>query len=297
MNPSLTELSAELKERISYLRQQGVVVIDEPYLHDDFSQFGLPRDAQLPGGMDFIHLPDELAGERYFLTNQENRQRQITVSLRVDNPDTVVLYNPLSKKYYRPIRVEKKNGRTSVELLMAPFGSIFVICANQVGYSNLHSQTYADSLNIDGTWQIAFERNGQRLETDTLPDWSKNTNPLIRYYSGHATYTAKTTLKGFNGRTSILRLDRLHDVAHVYVNGQDCGVVWAPPYEVDITDALKPGKNTLTIKVVNTWANALRGNDEGTPPFDHIWTNAKYRSKSGELLPAGLLGPVKIMFE
>ena len=107
----------------------------------------------------------------------------------------------------------------------------------------------------------------------------------IRYYSGYATYTAKTVLKGFNGQTSILRLDRLHDVARVYVNGHDCGVVWAPPYEVDITDALKPGNN------------ALRGNDEGTPPFDHIWTNAKYRTKSDQLLPAGLLGPVKIMFE
>ena len=127
--------------------------------------------------------------------------------------------------------------------------------------------------------------------------FQKNVNPLIRYYSGYATYTAKTVLKGFNGQTSILRLDRLHDVARVYVNGHDCGVVWAPPYEVDITDALKPGKNTLSIKVVNTWANALRGNEEGTPPFDHIWTNAKYRSKSDQLLPAGLLGPVKIMFE
>ena len=297
MNPSATELSAEVKEKISFLRQQGVVVVDEPYLQDDFSQFDLPRDAELPSGMDFIHLPDELSGERYFLTNQENRQRQIKVSFRVDNPDTVVLYNPLSRKYYRPTRVEKKGGRTSVELQMAPYGSLFVICSNLVGYSNLHSQTYSDSLNIDGTWQISFERNGQRLETDTLPDWSKNVNPLIRYYSGYATYTAKTVLKGFNGQTSILRLDRLHDVARVYVNGHDCGVVWAPPYEVDITDALKPGKNTLSIKVVNTWANALRGSEEGTPPFDHIWTNAKYRTKSDQLLPAGLLGPVKIMFE
>ena len=289
MNPSLTELSAALKERISYLRQQGVVVIDEPYLHDDFSQFGLPRDAQLPGGMDFIHLPDELAGERYFLTNQENRQRQITVSLRVDNPDTVVLYNPLSKKYYRPIRVDKKNGRTSVELLMAPFGSIFVICANQVGYSNLHSQTYADSLNIDGTWQIAFERNGQRLETDTLPDWSKNTNPLIRYYSGHATYTAKTTLKGFNGRTSILRLDRLRTVCFVEHGDARFAAACGEHFRIFRRERLRA--------VQYRQHQSLRGNDEGTPPFDHIWTNAKYRSKSGELLPAGLLGPVKIMFE
>jgi hypothetical protein len=48
--------------------------------------------------------------------------------------------------------------------------------------------------------------------------------------------------------------------------------------------------------VVNTWANALRGADEGRPPFDGIWTNAKYRMKSTQLLPAGLLGPINIKY-
>ena len=56
-------------------------------------------------------------------------------------------------------------------------------------------------------------------------------------------------------------------------------------------------KNIIEIEVVNTWANALRGADTGIPPYDGIWTNAKYRSKTPELLPAGLLGPVTIKIE
>ena len=59
----------------------------------------------------------------------------------------------------------------------------------------------------------------------------------------------------------------------------------------------KEGENEIEIEVVNTWANALRGTDIGHPPYDGIWTNAKYRMKTPELLPAGLLGPVVIKIE
>lgn len=51
----------------------------------------------------------------------------------------------------------------------------------------------------------------------------------------------------------------------------------------------------MKITVVNTWANALQGNDMGTPPFKGIWTNGKFRRESKELLPAGLTGPVEVI--
>ena len=63
----------------------------------------------------------------------------------------------------------------------------------------------------------------------------------------------------------------------------------------DISKAIKRGKNVLTVEVVNTWANALKGMDNGTPPFAGIWTNGKYRRADNSLLPAGLLGPVKLL--
>ena len=80
----------------------------------------------------------------------------------------------------------------------------------------------------------------------------------------------------------------MHDIATVYVNGVCCGTTWLQPHLVDITKAVRRGKNTLRIEVVNTWANALQGADNGTPPYDGIWTNAKYRRDGKDLLPAGL---------
>ena len=80
-------------------------------------------------------------------------------------------------------------------------------------------------------------------------------------------------------------------MATVYVNGKDCGVAWTSPYEVDITDALQKGENTLQIDVTTTWANALRGSDQGKAPFDGIWTTAKYRRPGDGGIPAGWRGP------
>jgi hypothetical protein len=41
------------------------------------------------------------------------------------------------------------------------------------------------------------------------------------------------------------------------VNGLDCGMAWAPPYRVQITNALRSGTNKIEIIVYNTAANAL----------------------------------------
>ena len=81
------------------------------------------------------------------------------------------------------------------------------------------------------------------------------------------------------------------------MNGKDCGIAWTAPYEVEITGALKKGKNTIEIEVVNTWHNALRGADQGKAPYEGIWTNAKYRTKGDGLLSAGLLAPPELIIE
>ena len=46
-------------------------------------------------------------------------------------------------------------------------------------------------------------------------------------------------------------------VAEVGVNGVACGVTWAPPYVVDVTAAIRPGRNQIELTVANLAANAL----------------------------------------
>lgn len=146
-------------------------------------------------------------------------------------------------------------------------------------------------------WDISFKESGLVLKNQQLFDWSQHENDKIRYFSGHARYTTTLKLKAKElpqGR-AWLSFPNVKDIAHVWINSKDCGIAWTAPYEVEITGALKKGKNKIEIEVVNTWHNALRGQDQGKAPYEGIWTNAKYRTKGDGLLPAGLLEPPMII--
>ena len=130
-----------------------------------------------------------------------------------------------------------------------------------------------------------------------LFDWSQHENEKIRYFSGHVRYSTIWKLKKRQlpqGR-AWLTFPNVKDIAHVWINGKDCGIAWTAPYEVEITGTLKKGKNKIEIEVVNTWYNALRGADQNKAPYEGIWTNAKYRSKDDGLMPAGLIEVPKVM--
>ena len=48
------------------------------------------------------------------------------------------------------------------------------------------------------------------------------------------------------------------------MNQIDCGLAWAPPYRVEITNALRSGANVIEIIVYNTAANALAADQHMT---------------------------------
>ncbi len=148
-----------------------------------------------------------------------------------------------------------------------------------------HASTTAE---VTGPWLMTFEENGIRLTADTLKGWETYDDPHIKYYSGHVRYENAFKYKGKVRGKVWLCLNEVHDIATVYVNGICCGTSWMAPHCIDITKAVKRGKNVLCIEVVNTWANALLGSDLGTPPYDGIWTNGKYRRAEKTPLPAGL---------
>ncbi len=93
-----------------------------------------------------------------------------------------------------------------------------------------------------------------------LTDWTKNENDSIKYYSGTAVYTKTIQVpKVKSGEKVFLDLGNLIAMAKVKVNGIYVGGTWTPPYEVDITNALKTGENNIEISVVNNWMNRLIG--------------------------------------
>ena len=282
-------VSKEVKAKITQLRRQGVQIISKPYKDNTFEK--IAPDVVLPEGIAYAHRAGE-GFDIYFLSNQTDKEQTFTPTFRQSSGKGAV-YNPLT------------NESTSYEgtVRLAPYGSLFV-CYGLDDYSHAGNNSFPgweQNIPTLGTntllWDVSFRESGLSLTSQPLFDWSQHADDRIRYFSGHARYTTTWKLKASEvpqGR-AWLSFPSVKDIAHVWINGKDCGIAWTAPYEVEITGALKKGKNTIEIEVVNTWHNALRGADQGKAPYEGIWTNAKYRTKGDGLLPAGLMEPPVII--
>lgn len=177
---------------------------------------------------------------------------------------------------------------------------------------------------VKGPWQVSFPPNlGAPAEVtfDRLMSWTESSEAGVKYFSGTATYTKEIEIPADLARKDVelyLDLGEVKDIAQVFLNGKDLGVLWKPPFRVDITKAAQSGQNKLEVKVTNMWPNRLIG-DENLPP-DRKWTStrnleefpqwliegkpsptgqvafvtARHWTKDDVLLPSGLLGPVKL---
>ena len=297
MNPEPV-LSPAVRKKMDELKAAGVIVPALPYTEEDFSAYGLERDMIVPEDVAWMHRSGEL-GDIYFVANQREETRTFTASMRI-NGRKPECWNPVTGEMNTPPSYRIHDNRTEVTLTLAPNESVFIVFPTEEAADKERTSTdKREPLNRTletEEYTVTFLATGKTVVRKDLFDWSKEEDEQIRYYSGTAVYKAtfrwKDKLK--KGQPVYLNLGKVCNLATVRVNGIDCGTVWTAPYRADITSALKKGTNELEIEVTNTWANALKGVDEGKAPYDGIWTNAKYRKKEDTLLPAGLLGILTI---
>ena len=297
MNPEPV-LSPAVRKKMDELKAAGVIVPALPYTEEDFSAYGLERDMIVPEDVAWMHRSGEL-GDIYFVANQREETRTFTASMRI-NGRKPECWNPVTGEMNTHPSYRIHDNRTEVTLTLAPNESVFIVFPTEEAADKERTSTdKREPLNRTletEEYTVTFLATGKTVVRKDLFDWSKEEDEQIRYYSGTAVYKAtfrwKDKLK--KGQPVYLNLGKVCNLATVRVNGIDCGTVWTAPYRADITSALKKGTNELEIEVTNTWANALKGVDEGKAPYDGIWTNAKYRKQEDTLLPAGLLGILTI---
>ncbi len=180
-------------------------------------------------------------------------------------------------------------------------------------------------LAIDGPWLVNFDPNWggpKSITMDKLASWSKSAVPGVKYYSGTATYDKKITIpREMLGKQRRVYLDlgTVAVMARAELNGKDLGVLWKPPYRVEITGAVQAGENSLVIAVTNLWPNRMIGDEQlpedctrnpnGTvkewpkwleegkpsPAGRYTFSTWKLWGKGDGLLESGLLGPVRIL--
>ncbi len=97
-------------------------------------------------------------------------------------------------------------------------------------------------------------------ENPTLSGMPELTAAGYPFYAGGMEITQTFTLPASMaaGRRIRLRADGFHGAnAEITVNGKVCGDLCWYPYTLDITDAVRLGENTLTIRLVNTLRHLL----------------------------------------
>ena len=105
----------------------------------------------------------------------------------------------------------------------------------------------------------------------------------------------KDQLAGAN--SVFLNFDEIQETARLFVNGIDCGILWTPPFRMEIKQFLKEGLNEISLEIVNTWNNRIVGDirSGGTESFAN--TNVAYKFRdSNSLLPSGILGKASLIF-
>ncbi len=201
--------------------------------------------------------------------------------------------------------VGSNEGLTSFPLNFAPCGSWFVVFQQPTTEHTKDTKPETEVKTIADlsiAWTVWFDAKWgpeSAAVFDSLSSWTEHSDPRIKFYSGTATYTKTFELPNSKPETRnsklFLDLGDVRELAEVKVNGNSCGIVWTPPFRVDITDAVKPGANKLEIEVVNFWPNRIIG-DAKLPPEQRLTkTNVRKLTSEDQLMKSGLFGPVRIL--
>ena len=259
--------------------------------------------AAKPVEMDYLHrsAPGE---EIYFVANRSPQSARMVCTFRVTGRAPEI-WDAVTGRHRFAAAYREIDGRVQMPLDFAPCGSWFVVFREPATAHRPRAQAndpvFEPRADLAGEWTVKFDPKwggpvSARFER--LTSWTERTEPGIKYYSGTATYTQAFDLPGTAaqaGERTWIDLGDVRELAQVRLNGKDLGIVWTPPFRVDITDAVKPAGNVLEIEVVNFWPNRIIG-DQSLPPDQRLTrTNIRKLTKDTALMESGLLGPVRVL--
>jgi (4-O-methyl)-D-glucuronate---lignin esterase len=181
-----------------------------------------------------------------------------------------------------------------------------------------------DPIELQGPWTVKFPAGWgapHQIRLEKLIAWNEHPDAGVRYFSGTASYHCEFDVPGelLAGDHRIeLDLGGVAVMADVTLNGQHLGIIWKPPFLMDVTPSLRAGHNTLEIAVTNLWVNRMIGDQQLPPDADHnpngtlkswpqwllagkpsptgrfTFTTWELWRKTDPLVESGLIGPVRL---
>lgn len=208
-------------------------------------------------------------------------------------------------------------GANVSELDLAPYESkLIVFGGKEMKPATMGAPAVMADLSND--WKISFD-GGAAQPMPELKSWTDEA--ATKFFSGKATYTKSFNVEHASGTMWLdfgegtkvdapvrkneagmraLLESPVHESALVYVNGQLAGPVWHPPYRVDVTKYVHAGSNELKVVVANLAINEMAGKALPTYRLLNLRYGTRFVPQGFEnfhTLPAGMLGPVKLIRE
>jgi hypothetical protein len=116
---------------------------------------------------------------------------------------------------------------------------------------------------ISGNWELALEGPGFPRTEKILPRLTSWTDdPATKHFSGSGRYTITFDLPSSYLAPDLvlqLSLGDVGNLADVEMNGKPVGIIWVRGQTLDVTPAVKAGRNEMTVRVTNTLINRVAG--------------------------------------
>lgn len=241
--------------------------------------------------------------EIYFISNQADSTFDCSPWFRVKDK-APHLWNATTGETRPLFEYQQKDEGIYIPLSIQPFESYFIVFeSDPVIRKKSKAENFPGTASVfplASKWSLEFLDSSKnlpdRVMLDTLISWTEFENTEHKYFSGSALYSQNFKMGKLKKKSRyFLQLGEVGVLANVIVNGKAVGSVWTAPWEIDITDYLRPGENSLQVKVTNTWVNRMI-RDSSLPPDERkTWaTNNPYKP-TDPLSKSGLMGPVTII--
>lgn len=267
----------------------------------------LPRESAADAGLRIVRRT-HAAGHHYFLVHLGEKPLDGWITLGRNAGSAAILDPMFDDRAGMAALRQKADGRTQLYLQMQPGQTLILRTfadAAADGPKWNYTQTAGAPRPLEGTWKVQFIDGGPTLPTayDTaeLVCWTTRDDVEAKRFAGTARYTLE-----FDAPTGAdewrLDLGRVCESARVTLNGKPLGTLLTEPYVVCTAQALKPGKNTLTVEVTNLAANRIRDMDQRKVNWKYFLdinvVNVGYKpfdASEWPLRESGLLGPVRLV--
>jgi hypothetical protein len=315
------QIVAMSKQLFAETGAPGHFVADEKgELRGTLNRLLSPDVALTPSASDvgFIHRKTT-DSEIYFIANTSNVAQHLRATFRVQGmkPEW---WNSFDGSV-RPATVEAQtSGGTTVAVDLEPYGSrVLVFSRRALAQQPAGKSAEEAAIDLSTGWQVSFGLVGKPKQMQKLSSWTDD--ETTRYFSGVATYEKDVNVSQdlIQGGLS-LKLDfgdgvsipaqtlrsgmqawyegPIREAAVVYINERRAGAVWCPPYSLDVTGMVRPGKNKIRIMVANTAMNYMAGHSLPNYRLLNLRYGERFQAQDMDkvqAIPSGLLGPIRLM--